>query len=105
MNSGYGALLCAFALAVTLGLSGCSRQITREEWIAEVPNAQTVAMTGQIQCRKSDLFAAVRNPDNTQSVGDMVYVYWECSDGEIQVQCSALAYKAHGMVIGTVNEF
>jgi hypothetical protein len=75
--------------------------LTKDEWKSHAPG---LVNGNQIACNRERLFAAVGEPDRTQTVGDDSYLYWQCSDGEIQVVCSQFAYGM-GIVSGTVNDY
>ena len=107
--------------------SGRISSITKEQWRTKVealPPLHQVPKTpgsyifsepwgygpasknGPYEFRKEDLFNAVGPPDHysTTSVGDK-YLYWECSDGEIQFVCSQGAYDNHDVVAGNINDY
>lgn len=62
---------------------------------------------GRLACKNVELWAAVGKPEHTQTVGNgqLLYLYWRCSDGFIQVTCSAQHYNLAGFVTGTVNDY
>ena len=48
---------------------------------------------------KSDLFRRVGNPSSRQEVGNSVYLYWECSDGRIQLSVNKMLYEMNDTII------
>jgi hypothetical protein len=76
-------------------------QITKSEWRSRVQGIRF----GQIYTTKSALVSAVGEPSQTQTVGNSTYLYWNCSDGTIQVVCNRGAFDAGGQIIGTLNDY
>ena len=76
---------------------------TKQEWKASVPQNPGLVAFGRIACGKQVLFDAVGQPSRTQEVGDEEYLYWDCTDGQIQVICARGQYEL-GQVGGNVNE-
>ncbi len=79
-----------------------SSNLTKGQWKAAISD---LVVGGQLYCKTDRLFAVVGKPDKTQTVGDKVYLYWECSDGEIQAVCSATGYNYSGLAFGKVNDY
>jgi hypothetical protein len=106
-NKGAAAAVFAVALLLfsSLGTTSFSPSPTKDEWLSKVPNSRSVRITKQVICNKSELFSAVGSPVKTQSVGDSVYLYWRCSDGEIQLDCSAMPYNGADMIVGKINDY
>jgi hypothetical protein len=106
-NSGAAAAVLAVTLLLfsSLGPTSFSQSPSKAEWLSKVPNSQSVRITRQVVCKKSELFSAVGNPVKTQSVGDSVYLYWGCSDGEIQLECNAISYNGADMIVGNIGDY
>jgi hypothetical protein len=86
-----------------------ARQLAKDQWIAAVANTgyanrQTLLSSRQLGIKKDILFAAVGNPDSSQTIGENVFLYWECRDGTIQVDCNLGGYGS-GIVMGHVNDY
>lgn len=78
---------------------------TRDQWMERAPILGNFKRAGKIYCKKADLFAAVGEPERTQSSGENVFLYWKCSDGWIQVSAHGLNYRAAGMIMGEINSY
>jgi hypothetical protein len=110
---GIGALL----LFVWIGHDGDSRATsaavgetpTKAEWIQKVYQIQSepkmIIVTGDIQETKDRLFGAVGPPTSTQAIGNDIYLYWRCSDGEIQLVADRGNFGAMGFVAGKINSY
>ena len=97
--------ILAVVLLSVLVLTSCSHKPTKDEWISKVPNAEMAKMARQLACSKKALFKAVGSPSKTQTIGDDLYLYWSCSDGQIQVKCNAPIYNAGDQVVGNINDY
>jgi hypothetical protein len=53
--------------------------------------------------KKDVLFASVGKSNRSSTVGSETYLYWDCSDGSIQVVCSAGVYRAAGIINGSIK--
>ena len=82
-----------------------SDRLTKHEWRSRAPNSQMIKVSGQIMCSKVALTTAVGSPNKTQTIGDKVYLYWRCLDGDIQVVAESLIYGADGLIVGNVNDY
>ena len=81
------------------------KKLTTAEWRAKAPSSTPIQFTGQIIIGKAQLFAAVGPPDKTQTIGDEISLYWQCSDGLIQIVTGAQLYNITGQIIGPVNDY
>ncbi len=81
------------------------KKLTKAEWRAKAPSSTPIQFTGQIITGKARLFAAVGPPDKTQTIGDEISLYWQCSDGLIQIVTGAQLYNITGQIIGPVNDY
>jgi TPR repeat protein len=75
--------------------------MTKAEWRSHVP---PLINGYQFLCNKGQVFAAVGDPVRTQTVGDDLYLYWKCRDGQIQVVCSQVRY-GFGIIEGQINDY
>jgi hypothetical protein len=62
-----------------------------------------LAVSGTI-CSVKALYEAVGAPDRTQTIDGNKFLYWVCTDGQVQVVCSEDAY-ANGQIIGRINDY
>ena len=80
-------------------------QLTKDQWKSMVPqHANIIRLTGAILCQRQALFDALGLPDKTQTQGSEKFLYWQCSDGVVQVVCDQNYFNA-GTVTGTVNDY
>jgi hypothetical protein len=90
------------------GLSKSTAQATilsKGQWRAAVPQNGTLLSYGQIICNKEALFQAVGQPTHEEAVGDDVNLFWDCSDGQVEVVAVRGPYEATGLVTGKMNEY
>lgn len=77
---------------------------TKQEWKAAVPQNVSQTSFGNILCNREVLFKAVGQPSRSEAVGDYEYLYWDCSDGQIQLVCARGQFEL-GYVGGKLNEY
>lgn len=80
---------------------------SKAEWRAKVSQLNNGALVnlGRVVMEKATLLNAVGQPVRTQTVDNDLYLYWECSDGVIQVVCSAQHYILAAFIVGTINDY
>jgi hypothetical protein len=90
-----------------------AKHLSKTEWLRAAQQASArqggangmLPGFGQIAVSKDALFGAVGPPSDVQMVGGDVLLYWECSDGTIQISTSASAYNYAGQVVGRLNAY
>jgi hypothetical protein len=58
---------------------------------------------GSLAISKDALFRAVGQPTGVQMVGSDALLYWECSDGTVQVATPVGMYSYGGQIVGRIN--
>lgn len=53
----------------------------------------------------STLFSRVGNADSRQEVGDSIYLYWQCSDGRIQLSVDRMNYGFGQVIVQGLNVY
>jgi len=111
---GLGVLVAAFAKKPGQPGSHVSSRATaqwsKQEWRARVVKQlhqdMTVVIAGVITCQADDFFQVMGKPRKTQSIGDDALLYYECTDGTLQLVCSKLNLEANGLLGTTaINEY
>lgn len=90
------------------GISGSSSsQPTKQEWKAKLGQSNGLfRQTGsKLVMQKAQFIQLMGQPDKTQTIGDSTYLYYDCSDGTIQVDVNTSAYNMAGLVSGDVNDY
>jgi hypothetical protein len=86
--------------------------LSKEEWLKkasalsqETPTLRAMVAGGILMVQKDKLYAAVGAPTSTQMLETDAYLYWDCSDGQIQVVTNRLMLN-NGMIYGgKINSF
>ncbi|MBI4028038.1 MAG: DUF4339 domain-containing protein [Verrucomicrobia bacterium] len=81
--------------------------ITRSQWKEKLRRACPEFVTGQLRALKADDFKALMGPPaSTQSIGDITYWYYVCSDGQIQMVIQKVPLDMSNLILATdVNDF
>jgi hypothetical protein len=82
-----------------------STAITKREWKDAFGKAYPVfAQTGAVRMQKADFLELCGEPSKTQTVGNKVFWYYSCKDGEMQLDLDK-GNLLGGIVAGHVNEY
>lgn len=80
--------------------------ITKQQWKTALGRIQQMfAVSGQIQMSKSDFIRICGEPQKTQTVGDSVFWYYQCKDGDIQLELDNGNLLGAGIVTGHANDY
>jgi len=90
--------------AVPISTSLNAAQLSKAQWKAAVPQNGMLVGFGQIACNKDALFQAVGQPSREEAIGDDQDLYWDCSDGQVEIVAVRGQYEV-GLVAGRLNEF
>ncbi len=85
-------------------------RMTKEEWLKKLDenglNAKIMNRFNGIGCPESEFIEIMGNPDRTQAVGDHIYWYFRCSDGQIQMVIYKGNLEHYGQVlVDTINHY
>jgi len=78
---------------------------TKQEWLSDFSQAGQILPGGSIMFNRHRLYDVLGEPDRTQSLGDTVYLYYECSDGMIQIETSQFMLNSSSTVTGRINTY
>jgi hypothetical protein len=82
-----------------------SPTITKAEWKVLFGKANRgFAVSGSVLMRKQEFLDVCGEPNKTETVGDKVYWYYACRDGEIQLELSK-GGLLQGTIVGPVNDY
>ena len=80
--------------------SGGSSGMTVEEFKVKIE------WQGVASHEKDDFYKLVGKPDKIQEVGDSIYLYYQCSDGRLQLVCNKAVYEHGDMIlVTTINRW
>ena len=109
--------IAIFIILVALGASSSSdstptatteaKIITKAEWHQKLQGGfGNMAAMGYATGWSGQKFKQLMGkPDETQTIGDSVYWYYECSDGRVQLELNAVALNAAGLMQGHINDY
>jgi len=83
-----------------------SINLTKDEWKVRLGKInQMFAMSGTLQMSRANFIKACGEPDKTQTVGDDVYWYYSCKDGDMQLVLVKVALDQGQVFIHKTNDF
>ena len=103
--------LAVIAILPGLSMVSCSDSTSKQRGssVKNVVKLQSVAdwkrkagydyVPQSLQGTKSSLFNRVGRPYKEQKMGGSYYLYWQCSDGQIQLEVYGIQYE-YGDIIG-----
>lgn len=84
------------------------RRISREEWWAKLEenDLKFPGNRSVLDVKTEDFIRIMGKPVKTQSVGENMYWYYNCSDGQIQMVIKGWILESYGKIMAeTINEF
>ncbi len=90
--------------------AGATATLTKQEWKEKVSKSfdEKVSMlsSGVISCNAKDFYRIMGKPDSTQALGDKAMLYYQCTDGKIQLVCWKHNLEQDGELATTdINEY
>ena len=84
--------------------------MTKQEWMAkvikELGQDRTTVYAGYINCSAKDFYRVMGEPIRTQAVGENAYLYYQCTDGTLQLVCYKVNLESNGLLGTTaINEY
>ena len=99
------ALFLIFSDGSSSSSSVSTRARSKAEWMSAARSSGVHIVAAGIWGRSELLYTSVGRPHESQNIMNDTYLYWNCSDGQIQLVTNRAALEMNGELSGNVNSY